>query len=89
MRNSATQNPANKVGRNSGAGPAGISRIRPTEREAERGLRAAPAAGRPWAAIGAGVGAVLLAAGAAVLTARRRRQRGGLERVVDRMRDWL
>jgi hypothetical protein len=39
MTNDARQNPANKSGRYSGGGPAGISQVVPTEAEARRGLQ--------------------------------------------------
>lgn len=38
MSNDASQNPANRWARNSGAGPGGISAVVPTEAEARRGL---------------------------------------------------
>jgi hypothetical protein len=38
MHHTTTQNPANRVGRNSGAGPGGVTEVIPTEKEAERGL---------------------------------------------------
>jgi hypothetical protein len=38
MDNTTIQNPANRVGRNSGAGPGGVSEVIPTEAEARRGL---------------------------------------------------
>jgi hypothetical protein len=83
MSNSATQNPANKVGRNSGGGPAGVSEAVPTAAEAARGVQAiggTPPGGRKGAA---GAGAVaLLGTGLAVWLARRaRRPRGRIERL--------
>jgi hypothetical protein len=39
MKNSVNQNPANKVGRNSGGGPTGVDSYIPTQREAAHGLR--------------------------------------------------
>ncbi len=67
-RNTATQNPNNKVGRNSGAGPDGISRIAATAPASARGL-VAPGVrrGRRWVRplglglVAAGVGAAAYA----------------------------
>lgn len=39
MANHVTQNPANKVGRYSGAGTGGVTEVIPTAAEAERGLQ--------------------------------------------------
>lgn len=39
MTNDATQNPANRSARYSGAGTGGISQVIPTEAESRRGLR--------------------------------------------------
>lgn len=89
MANSYSQNPRNKVGRNSGAGPGGLSQVVPTQREAERGLQPITLDddGAGWMArLGLGLGVVgLVSAGAAVFLAQRARQRtlrGRLERLV-------
>lgn len=69
MSNESIQNPRNKVGRYSGAGPAGVTEIVPTERERARGLeRMSLDSDRGWlrpglaiaAALGAGMGALLM-----------------------------
>jgi hypothetical protein len=94
MANSLKQNPSNKVGRNSGAGPDGVSRINPTERELERGLELPVDSSMPrgWLGrAGAGLGAaVLLGAGAAGVMFRRAREqrslRGRLRKLVNRFR---
>jgi hypothetical protein len=64
MKNSVNQNPANKVGRNSGGGPAGVDRYIPTEREAAHGLRGqeGPSGGRLWRGWSATLGLVAAAA---------------------------
>jgi len=84
MSNSATQNPANKVGRNSGDGPVGVSEAVPSAAEAARGVQAiggTPPAGRKRTA-----GAVaLLGTGLAVWLARRARKPQGR---VERLRAW-
>jgi hypothetical protein len=92
MANSAKQNPRNKVGRNSGVGPGGVTEIVPTERERRHGV---PALGAErsggWALrLGVGLGALaVLGAGVAALMARQSRQKRGLrgswDRLVDRM----
>lgn len=74
MPNDASQNPANRWARHSGAGPGGISEVVPTEAEARRGLQPfsldeGGQAGRMLAlAVTAAVAAIL--AGAAVYRAR-------------------
>jgi len=77
MRYSATQNPANKVGRNSGAGPAGVSEIVPTAQEAANGLQ--PLAVRPhrrWTRpLALGVSALALVGAGALAVQKRRQQR--------------
>jgi hypothetical protein len=64
MKNSVNQNPANKVGRNSGGGPAGVDRYVPTQREAAHGLQAYGEAsgGRMWRGWSAALGFVAAAA---------------------------
>lgn len=87
-RNSASQNPRNKVGRNSGAGDAGISHIVPTERETSRGLRPVriPDDGRWGSGLALGFGALaLLAAGVAAYLAQRAREPQGLRPRLERM----
>lgn len=90
MANSATQNPANKVGRNSGAGAGGVTEVVPSEAEARRGLepiRTHMTPGRSggiWAGLGA---ATLLGAGVAAFVTRRLRQpRSRLDRLWDRVK---
>jgi hypothetical protein len=91
MPNSATQNPANKVGRNSGAGAGGVSEVVPTEAEARRGLTSNfPTTGGSG---GSGVGSlarlgVVGAVGAglaALITRHLRRPKSRL----DRLRDYV
>ena len=87
-RNTANQNPANKVGRHSGAGDAGISRIVPTPEESRRGLRPIELSegGRWGGGLALGLGALaLLGAGVATLLARRARQPRGLRPRIERM----
>jgi len=88
-RNTATQNPSNKVGRYSGAGSAGISELVPTEREAARGLRPISVSGGGWGRVGIGVGILGALVGAGItaylLQQRAERERGlrpRLERLV-------
>jgi hypothetical protein len=91
MRYGEDRNASNRVGRNSGAGPGGVSRVVPTERERERGLEPFELGGprRGGAGLlGIGLGALALAgAGVAAYAIhnerRRRRTLGGrLERLV-------
>lgn len=81
-RNDALQNPDNKVGRNSGAGPDGVSRIARTAREAARGLEPLRTGGgtRRWVRpLGLGLGAIAAAgAGVAALAWKRSRRPRGL-----------
>lgn len=80
-RNDATQNPSNKVGRNSGAGPDGVSRIAVTAREAARGLEPLRTdGGSRWVRpLGLGLGAIAAAgAGVAALAWKRSRRPRGL-----------
>jgi hypothetical protein len=76
MSYSAKENANNHVGRNSGAGPDGITRLVPTEREAARGLRPISIEHdhhRRRLGLGVGAGALaLLGAGAAWYRARQR-----------------
>jgi predicted alternative tryptophan synthase beta-subunit len=86
MPNTANQNPANKVGRNSGAGPSGITEAVPSAAEAARGLQSVRtengSGGRGGKVAGA---AALLGTGLAIwLTRRARRPRGRVER----LRNW-
>lgn len=78
MANGATQNPANKVGRNSGAGPTGISRMEPTAAEAARGLETMGEGTGGWGRrMGLGFGAIaLLGSGTAYLWRRMRQPKG-------------
>lgn len=87
-RNSATQNPANKVGRYSGAGEAGITQVVPTEQEARRGLEPIriPEGGRWGGGLALALGALaLVAAGVAAVMAQRARQPKGLRPRLERM----
>lgn len=83
MANSATQNPANKIGRNSGAGAAGISEIEPTRAEAARGLEPLGRERGGWARrIGMGFGAIaLLGSASAYLWKRVRQPKGFRDRI--------
>lgn len=82
MRYSPEQNPSNLVGRNSGAGPGGVTQVVPTAREAERGLKPIrlEEGGRRWMRpLGMGLGALaLVGAGALGYVMRQRRQPSGL-----------
>lgn len=85
MANSAAQNPADKVGRNSGAGPQGVSEIAPTAQEAARGVRPVTRGAPPADSnrLVAGLSAVaVLGAGVATYFVRRARQpRGPIARI--------
>jgi hypothetical protein len=88
MANSATQNPSNKVGRNSGAGAGGISEIVPSEREAQQGLqplRTSHYEEPSRSYLGLGTVAVL-GAGVATFVMRRLRQP---QSRIDRVRSWV
>lgn len=87
-KNTANQNPANKVGRYSGAGEAGISQIVPTDREAQRGLQPLriSESDRWGGSYALGLGALaLLGAGVAVLLVQRARQPKGIRPRIERM----
>lgn len=87
-RNSATQNPSNKVGRYSGAGDAGITELVPTEREARRGLEPIRLDddARWSTGLALGLGALaLLGAGVAAFLAQRARRPKGLRPRLERM----
>ncbi|HET8655744.1 MAG TPA: hypothetical protein VFL93_09545 [Longimicrobiaceae bacterium] len=89
MPNSVQQNPMNKVGRNSGAGRTGVSRLVPTPREAARGVREMDlddSGTSGWVGrLGVGLGvASALGAGIAVLAARRARRRRSLRSRLER-----
>jgi hypothetical protein len=89
--NTANQNPRYKVGRNSGAGPGGISEVVPSRREAERGLQPIHLdEGATWTSpvmIGLAV-AALVGLGVTGYLAQRQRERrtfrGRLEHLVGR-----
>jgi hypothetical protein len=90
MANSVSQNPRNKVARNSGAGSAGVRSVVPSEAERERGLEAFELSDGPRWPLRIGLGLGLLAAvggGVAALFARRaerkRTLRGRLEKVAN------
>jgi hypothetical protein len=90
MPNSVQQNPMNKVGRNSGAGRTGVSRLVPTPREAARGVREMDLdeAGRSgWVGrLGMGLGvAGALGAAIAVLAVRRARRQRSLRSRFERL----
>lgn len=78
MSYSAQQNANNHVGRNSGAGPDGVTRLVPTEREAARGLKPMSIGhdhDHGWRRLGIGAGAsalALLGVGAAWYRSRQR-----------------
>jgi hypothetical protein len=90
MRYTETQNPRNKVGRNSGAGPAGISEIVPTPQEAARGLEPMSVGGRRWSRpLGMGLGALALAgAGVAGYLGWQRTRKPTLRSRLERMVPW-
>lgn len=77
MANTANQNPRNKVGRNSGAGPSGISAWTPTEAEARRGLEphGLDDASRWPVRIGLGLGLLALIGSGVLALARHRAER--------------
>jgi hypothetical protein len=97
MRYSAEHGASNRVGRNSGAGPGGVSRMVPTERERERGLEPldldAPVRGRPGLLrLGLGLGALAVAAGAGVAAyaiQNERRRRRSMSGRLQRMVGWI
>jgi hypothetical protein len=89
MANSISQNPRNKAGRNSGAGPGGYRLVTPSEAEKRRGLRPfevdEPA--RWPLALGMGLGVLAMVGGGIVALAMRRAERsrsvrGRLENLV-------
>lgn len=85
MSHEAIQNPRNKVGRYSGAGPGGISEVVPTERERERGLEPISLdRDRGWAAPALALTAILGAGLGAYLVKRAREPRT----TADRIRNW-
>lgn len=88
MRNSATQNPSNKVGRNSGAGPGGVSRIVPTQQEARRGLEPLQVrGGRSWLRpLGMGLSALALLGMAGYAARQRQRKHSFRSRLEDLVR---
>jgi len=78
MSNDVSQNPSNKVGRNSGAGSSGISTYTPTAREADRGLvPIAVESGRAWGVWSLFGMAAAAAAGAGLYLRRERKKRTG------------
>jgi hypothetical protein len=89
MTNSATQNPANKVGRNSGAGAAGISELVPSEAESRRGLEPLRTGDTNGSSSGRffGLGAVALLGGgiASLLVRKLRAPRSRVER----LKNWI
>jgi hypothetical protein len=86
-KNTAAQNPRNKVGRYSGAGEAGISEIVPTDAESRRGLRPMSTSEARWGGgLALGLGALaLIGAGLATLLAQRARKPKGLRPRLERM----
>lgn len=91
-KNTANQNPGNKVARNSGWGPGGVDEIVPTREEARHGLERMqrPGARRGWMRpMGMGLGALaLLGAGVAGLVVRQRRQKRSLRGRLEDMVGW-
>jgi hypothetical protein len=86
MANGATQNPANKVGRNSGAGPTGISAFQPTAAEAARGLEPMGQNRTGWTGrLGMGFGAIALVGSASAYLWKRVRQPKGFRARIKRM----
>jgi hypothetical protein len=78
MANDVSQNPSNKVGRNSGAGSSGISTYTPTAREAARGLGPSHVeSGRAWGVWSLFGMAAAAAAGAGLYLRRERKKRTG------------
>jgi hypothetical protein len=88
--NSAKQNPRNLVGRNSGGGPDGVTRMVPTEREAERGVEPIDISGAGWLrplALGLGA-ALVVGASVTALAMQRAREQRKLRHRVGRMINW-
>lgn len=87
MPNTALQNPSNKVGRNSGAGPAGLSAINPTEAEARRGLEPISTEhSSGWMrSLGLGLGALAVLGAGWAAYGMQQRQRRSLRGRVQRM----
>lgn len=88
--NSAKQNPRNLVGRNSGGGPEGVTRMIPTEREARHGVRPIEISEPGWLRpLTLGLGAALVVgAGVTALAMQRARQQHSLRHRVGRMINW-
>jgi hypothetical protein len=85
MANDAKQNPANKWGRYSGGGPAGVSEVIPSEAEARRGLEPFSLGGDESArALALGMTALLGAVVAGLLIWQIRQPRGLPARVLKR-----
>jgi hypothetical protein len=88
--NSAKQNPRNLVGRNSGGGPDGVTRMIPSDREARRGLRPIEISGSGWLrpfTLGLGA-ALVVGASVTALAMQRARQERTLRHRVGRMINW-
>jgi hypothetical protein len=86
MANDATQNPANKWGRYSGGGPAGVSEVIPSEAEARRGLEPFSLGGNESArALALGMAALLGAAVGGLLIWQMRQPRDLPGRVLKRV----
>ena len=76
MKNTISRNPRNKVGRNSGAGRAGIDMYMPTHAEAMRGLRPFDEPRSPWPMrVGVVLGVMGMIGGGIVALAMRRAER--------------
>lgn len=89
--NTAEQNPSNKVGRNSGAGPGGVTEMIPTAREARRGVRPIDLDhnGRRFGPLALGVGAALVVgAGVTALAIQRDREQRTLRHRVKEAVGW-
>ena len=88
MKNTISRNPRNKVGRNSGAGRAGIDMYVPTHAESKRGLRPFEEPPSPWPMrVGVALGVLGMIGGGIVALAMRRAERnrslrGRIERIL-------
>jgi hypothetical protein len=88
--NTAHHTPQHPVGRYSGGGPDGVTRMVPSDREAQRGLQPIELSGPGWLRpLTLGLGAALLVgASVTALAMQRARQERTLRHRVGRMINW-